>query len=109
VSRSESSSAVGSTRLTMEFIDRVNKMNFIIPSWVLTTFNDFLVNMTLTDNGLVVPPYIYTNNRTLNTELMVISNKSSDIIENVKKIKFGLGWDDAERVTQGNILVSQPF
>ena len=65
--------------------------NYLIPTWVLTTFNDYY-NQTSES---------YVDNITLNAELRVVSHDSSDILDSMDNIQYCKGFDKPERLTQG--------
>ena len=69
--------------LTNGLLDELVALDFIIPMWVLTTFNDF-------GPGLEE-----------NVELRVVTTDVSEFRTSINDITFSGGGDLAERATQG--------
>ena len=89
--RSASLSAKGIRLIAKGMVDIVNTRNMSIPAWVLATFNDYY-NKNIAD---------YVDDITLNTELRVVSNESSDVLSSMSTIVYSRGFDNPERLLQG--------
>ena len=81
-----SQSSVGVMSLANGIIDKIVEKKYIIPTWVLTTFKDNLLDLSDHED---------------NTDLRIITNDVNSLKSSLNKITFSGGGDGPERATQG--------
>jgi len=103
---SVSSSSVGVMALSNGLIDNIVALNYMIPKWVLVTFNDYPSTVpsktTETSSSPTDTPSPSTEaDIALNTDLRIVTDKVSLFKSSLNNITFSGGGDGPERATQG--------